>query len=92
VRADPQVAGRLAQLGGSVARFVNDPAARADQGLALLSQQVTRESFVLAYNDVFQYIAALAAAMLVWFACLTWRARQLKRAAAAAAAPAVSIA
>src|SRR4029453_13642162 len=66
----PPVAGGLAHAPGLVARFVNDPAARANQGLALLGQQVTRESFVLAYNDVFQSIAMLAAAIFVWFAYL----------------------
>jgi MFS family permease len=70
---DPQVALRLAQLAGSVARAVGDPVARNLQGTALLSQQVTRESFVLAYNDVFQLIAALAALMLVWLSYLAWR-------------------
>ncbi|MDR6858521.1 MFS transporter [Variovorax guangxiensis] len=79
--SDPQVAARVAQLGASVGRFVNDPAARANQGLTLLTQQVTRESFVLAYNDVFQYIAALAALTFVWFAVLTWRASRRQRAA-----------
>ncbi|MDM0112327.1 MFS transporter [Variovorax sp. J22R133] len=86
--ADPLVAARLVQLGGSIARFVNDPAERADQVLALFGQQVTRESFVLAYNDVFQSIAMLAAAIFVWFAYLTWRARLRTRAAAAAHATA----
>jgi MFS family permease len=88
--SDPQVAARVAQLGASVGPFVNDPAARANQGLALLSQQVTRESFVLAYNDVFQYIAALAALTFVWFSVLTWRASRRRRAAAAPAATTVS--
>jgi len=91
--SDPQVAARVAQLGASVGRFVNDPAVRANQGLTLLAQQVTRESFVLAYNDVFQYIAALAAVTFVWFSVLTWRASRRQRAAAAsAAAPAATTA
>jgi MFS family permease len=71
---DPQVAARLSQLAGSVGGVVSDPAARALQGMSLLAQQVTRESFVLAYNDVFQLIAALAAGMLFWLACITIRA------------------
>jgi MFS family permease len=73
---DPQVALRVTQLGGSVARLVGDPVSRAQQGLALLHQQVTRESFVLAYNDVFTCTAALAAAMALWLALLAWRARR----------------
>jgi hypothetical protein len=86
---DPQVVTRLGQLGGSVARVLGDPAARASQGIALLSQQVTRESFVLAYNDVFQWIAVLAAAMLAWLAYLTRSAaRQQVAATPDAATPA----
>jgi len=81
--SDPQVAARVAQLGASVGRFVNDPAARADQGLTLLAQQVTRESFVLAYNDVFQYIAGLAALTFIWFSVRTWRASRRQWATAA---------
>jgi MFS family permease len=88
--SDSQVAARVALLGASVGRFVNDPAARANQGLTLLAQQVTRESLVLAFNDVFQYIAALAALTFVWFSVLTWRADRRQRAAAAAAAAAAS--
>ncbi|MCE4553901.1 MFS transporter [Roseateles cellulosilyticus] len=85
---DPQVALRIAQLGGSVARVVGDPAARALQGLSLLQQQVTRESFVLAYNDVFLSTAVLAAAMALWLAVLAWRGR--RAAAPAAVAPAAA--
>jgi len=52
VLGDPQVAARVMQLGVGLAcrrRF----GFRAQQGISLLAQQVTRESFVLAYNDVF---------------------------------------
>ena len=82
--SDPQVATRIAQLSGSVARVVGDPSARALQGLSLFAQQVTRESFVRAYNDVFETIAALAAAMFVWLAFLAWRAIRRQSAAPAA--------
>jgi hypothetical protein len=70
---DPQVALRLAQLAGSVARVVTDPAARAQQGLALLHQQVSRESLVLAYDDLFASTAVLATAMLLWLTVLAIR-------------------
>jgi MFS family permease len=70
---DPQVTLRLAQLAGSVARVVTDPAARAQQGIALLHQQVSRESLVLAYDDLFACTAALAAAMLLWLTILAVR-------------------
>lgn len=40
---DPMVTQRIAQLSGSVARWIGDPASRAHQGLVLLTQQVMRE-------------------------------------------------
>jgi MFS family permease len=70
---DPQVALRLAQLSGSLARVVSDPAARAQQGVGLLQQQLSREAIVLAYNDLFACTAGLAAAMLVWLGVLAIR-------------------
>ncbi len=79
---DPQVALRLKQLAGSVARLVTDPTARAQQGLALLHQQVSREAFVLAYDDVFITTAVLAAAMLVWLTVLAVRGLRLPSASA----------
>jgi hypothetical protein len=87
--ADPQVAARVAQLARSVSGVVVDPAARASQGVALLSQQVTRESFVLAYNDVFQLIAAVAACVLVWLVLIAVRKR-MAPAATPPAAPSVA--
>jgi MFS family permease len=64
--ADPQVAARVQQLGGAYARVLGDPMLRQAQGAALLAQQVSREANILAYNDVFIVIAALAAAAFVW--------------------------
>jgi hypothetical protein len=62
---DPQVAARLAALGGAYARVLTDPVLRQAQGGALLSQQVVREANILAFNDVFLLIAALAATAFV---------------------------
>lgn len=70
---DPQVALRTQQLGGAVARVLGDGAARANQGLASFNQQVVRESWVLAYNDVFLAVAWLAAAVLAWVLLLKWQ-------------------
>ncbi len=70
---DPQVVLRTQQLGGAVARVVGDGAARSQQALASLSQQVLRESWVLAYNDVFLAVAWLALAVLVWVGLLKWQ-------------------
>ena len=58
--SDPQVAQRLAQLGGAYASSINDSAARATQGLTLLSQQVTQQSYVMAYNDLFHAVALVS--------------------------------
>lgn len=76
---DPQVATRLAQLAGSVARVVAEPAERTRQGAALLVQQVTRESLVLAYNDLFLRIATIGTVMFIVLGVITWRARQRER-------------
>ena len=54
------MAQRLAQLGGAYASSINDPAARATQGLTLLSQQVTQQSYVMAYNDLFHTVALVS--------------------------------
>ncbi len=74
---DPQVALRIQQLGGAYGRVVTDPALRQAQGTQLLSQQVTREANILAFNDVFLLIAALAAAAFCYLAgrwlYLKWR-------------------
>ncbi|WP_085315686.1 MFS transporter [Derxia lacustris] len=83
--ADPQVATRIGQLARSVAPVVGDPAARGLQGAALLAQQVTREAFVLAYDDLFRAIALLAAALLPWLGWLGWRGWRRERAGRAAA-------
>ena len=58
--SDPQVAQRLAQLGGAYASNIDDSAARATQGLTLLSQQVTQQSYVMAYNDLFHTVALVS--------------------------------
>jgi hypothetical protein len=77
VATDPQIALRVQQLGGAYGRVLLDPARRQAQGAQLLSQQVTREANILAYNDVFLLIAALAAVAFCYLAgrwlYLKWR-------------------
>jgi hypothetical protein len=58
---DPTVSNRLAAGSASVAPVVTDPAMRAAEGGALLSQSMAGESSVLAYNDVFRVLASLSA-------------------------------
>lgn len=61
---DPLVAQRVAQLGGAYSRVIADKALLNAEGIALLSQQATREAYVLAYNDAFMLIAAISLALL----------------------------
>ena len=58
---NPQVVARV-QASGSAA----DPTTRAAQGVASLGAVATRESNILAYNDVFLAICVLALATLAW--------------------------
>ncbi|MBB6252020.1 MFS transporter [Nitrospirillum iridis] len=60
VAADPLVAQRLQAGGGAVAGTILDPVLRAAQGGGLLGQTMAREATVLAFNDVFRFVAGLA--------------------------------
>lgn len=68
VESDPLVVTRLQQLGGAYARTIGDPVQRQTQAINLLSQQVTREANILAFNDVFFLIGVLALLMFGWLA------------------------
>lgn len=61
---NPFVAERIASLTAAYGSVVNDKAALAAQGVALLQQQVTQQAQVLAYNDVFRAVALLSLAAL----------------------------
>jgi hypothetical protein len=63
---NPLDAGRLAGSAQQVSGVITDPALRTAEGVALLSQRVTREANVLAYNDVFIIIAILAFLLFLW--------------------------
>nr|WP_311272571.1 MULTISPECIES: MFS transporter [unclassified Rhizobium] len=62
---NPQVVQRITQLSGAYAHVITDPALLKAEGLSLLGQQVTREAYILAYNDTFLLISVCAAAALV---------------------------
>jgi len=70
--SDPLVAARIqagaTQLGGTL----GDPALRAAAGAGALSQQVTREANILAYNDVFMLVGVLAVLALLWGFYIRW--------------------
>lgn len=76
VLTDPQVAARLAAGGRLVARTIGDPVLRNAQGAAILSQQATREANILAFNDVFLLIGALAIIAVGWSVLIRWRIRR----------------
>lgn len=61
---DPIIAQRVGQLAGAYGRVLTDKTLLKAEGLALLNQQITREAYVLAYNDVFLVIALLSAVAL----------------------------
>ncbi|KAA2212684.1 MFS transporter [Teichococcus oryzae] len=85
--ADPLVAGRVRQLAATYAGVLPDERLRSAEGLALLSQQATREANVLAYNDAFLLIAAMATLTLLVLLAASFR-RWLRRTARPAAATA----
>jgi MFS family permease len=65
-RVDPQVANRIRAGAQSLAAVIADPAARQRQGVARLAASVRSEANLLAYNDVFLLIAAIAALHAAW--------------------------
>lgn len=65
---DPQVAARVQAGGAALGGTLADPAMRSAQGVASLGAAATREANILAYNDVFMLICAVALATLAWLA------------------------
>ncbi|QYG03729.1 MULTISPECIES: MFS transporter [Massilia] len=63
---DPLVASRIQSGAAAAGRLLADPAAATRQSLQSLSATATREANILAYNDVFLVLAALAAASAAW--------------------------
>ncbi len=63
---DPLVASRIQAGAAAVGQLVADPAARTRQGAASLAASATREANILAYNDVFLVLSAIAAASALW--------------------------
>jgi hypothetical protein len=63
---NPVDAGRIAGNAQQVGGVISDPMLRAAEGAALLSQRVTREANVLAYNDVFMVIGVIAFLLFLW--------------------------
>jgi MFS family permease len=85
---DPEVAARIQAGASAYGKVLTDSVLRNARGSASLSTAVTREANVLAYNDVFMLVAAIAALTLLFVAGHALRTKL--RTAPAAAAPAPS--
>ncbi|GAA5069459.1 MFS transporter [Lysobacter panacisoli] len=85
---DPQVAAHVQSGANAYAPAIVDPALRNAQGVRALGAAASREANVLAYNDVFMAIAAVALLTMAWMLVhrlsLARRDRLAARAAAAA--------
>ena len=81
VAADPQVVARLQTGTQLLAGAVTDPGRQVAQGGALLAQAAAREATILAFNDVFRFVALLAVATALFGLCFVlrdlWRASHL---------------
>ncbi|OWZ93419.1 MFS transporter [Sinorhizobium sp. LM21] len=60
VLSNPLVAQRVNQLSAAYAKVMGDKTLLGGEGAVLLSQQVTREAYILAYNDAFLLASAVA--------------------------------
>jgi hypothetical protein len=70
---DPQVVARIQTGAQLLAGSVSDPGQQVAQGGALLAQAQVREATVLAFNDVFSFVAVLALATAVFVLGLVLR-------------------
>jgi MFS family permease len=83
---DPLVAQRLQQNAGAYGSVLGDASLRQAAGSALLAQQATREANILAYDDVFLLVAAVALATMLWASFHIMRIRRANLARARAEA------
>ncbi|QSX73913.1 MFS transporter [Lysobacter arenosi] len=72
---DPLVAARIQSGANVYGQAVTDPALRNAQGLRQLAAAASREANVLAYNDVYFAIAAIAVMTMIWLTIVATRAR-----------------
>lgn len=64
--SDPMITQRIQQNAAAYGRVLVDPTLRQAEGAAILTQTVTREANIQAYNDTFLLIAAIAAGTILW--------------------------
>ncbi len=84
---DPQVAARVQAGASAYSQATTDPVLRNLQGMRALGSAASREANVLAYNDVFMAIAAIALLTMVWMLAHRLLLLRRDRAAARAATP-----
>ncbi|MFJ4374938.1 MFS transporter [Pseudomonas japonica] len=84
---EPLVNARVQGGGGGYAGVIADPALRGEVGLRLLANAATREANILAYNDVFMLIGAIAVLTMLWIFIRSLRLRYLARQAAITTTP-----
>lgn len=72
VMTDPVVAARMRGSAGVLTPTQGDPALRGAAGGALVAQQVAREANILAFNDVFLLVGALALLTELWGLAIRW--------------------
>lgn len=80
VLSNPLIAQRVNQLSAAYGKVVGDKMLLNGEGVVLLSQQVSREAYILAYNDAFLLAAAIALfalAGLILNMSYNWLARRL---------------
>jgi MFS family permease len=63
--SDPLVAQRVSQLRDAYGHVLIDPTLTRAEGVSMLAQRATQEAIVLAYNDAFLLISAIAGLALV---------------------------
>ncbi|KSV95522.1 MFS transporter [Sinorhizobium sp. GL28] len=89
VLSNPLVAQRVNQLSAAYSKVMGDKTLLGGEGTVLLSQQVTREAYILAYNDAFllaAVIALVALAGLLLHMSYNWLTQRLTGPAPAPAA------
>jgi MFS family permease len=84
---DPLVAARVQAGASAYSPVIADPTMRNAQGVRALGAAASREANVLAYNDVFLAIAAIALLTMAWMLVHRLQLARRDRLAAAAAAP-----
>ncbi|MFZ6647411.1 MFS transporter [Undibacterium sp. TJN25] len=70
--ANPQVAARISQMAAGFSGISSDRAAATSRALVTLGQQANIEASVLAYNDIFEVIAAISALTFLWLLIAKW--------------------